>query len=168
VSDWTSRRESKREGAPDVLIGERPPLNARAGRHLDLTVVFTSASGTSAALGLAGRLARDLDARLLLVVPQVVPYRIPLNCPLVSLTHTKRLMLSLIAGSPARGLDVAVRICLCRDRKQCLSDFVMPNSVVLVGGRDSWWARKELRLVRLMRSHGHEVIFVNQEELGHA
>ena len=168
MSDWTIRRESKREGAPVVLTGERPPLNAGAGRRLDLTVVFTTRPGTAAALSLAGKLARDLDASLFLVVPQVVPYRIPLNCPLVSLSHIKRLMMSLIAASPARGLDVAIQICLCRDRKQCLSRFVTPNSVVLVGGRGSWWVRKERRLARLMRSQGHEVIFVDQEELGHA
>lgn len=164
MSDRVSRGSEARKSTQRVSTSGCAPFNSAAGQQLDLTVIFTTVRGTAAALNLAGSLAHDLDARVTLVVPQVVPYRIPLNCPPIDLGHTRRMMLSLIADSPARGLDVAIQICLCRDRKLCLNCFVTPNSVVLVGGRGSWWGRRERGLARFMRSRGHEVIFVDSRE----
>ena len=60
---------------PDVL----PP---ESGSHrLEISVVFTSPEFTAIALKRAATLAGNLDARITLVVPQVVPFPLPLASP---------------------------------------------------------------------------------------
>src|SRR5262245_40217603 len=52
-----------------------------ADNRLNISVVFTSVVSTLAALKEAGRLASSLGARITIVVPQVVPYPLPLESP---------------------------------------------------------------------------------------
>ena len=60
-----------------------------AERRLNISVIFTSVEATLAALKKAGALASSLGARITLVVPQVVPYPLPLESPPVFSTGTK-------------------------------------------------------------------------------
>src|SRR5579859_5329448 len=52
-----------------------------ADQQLNIAVVFTSVESTLAALKEAGNLANSLSARINLVVPQVVPFPLPLETP---------------------------------------------------------------------------------------
>jgi len=58
----------------------RPEPEASEPR-LNISVVFTSVESTLAAMKKAGALASSLGARIALLVPQVVPYPLPLDNP---------------------------------------------------------------------------------------
>jgi len=57
------------------------PTGVEADQQLNIAVVFTSVESTLAALKEAGNLANSLGARITLVVPQVVPFPLPLETP---------------------------------------------------------------------------------------
>jgi hypothetical protein len=48
---------------------------------------------------------------------------------------------------------------LCRDRVETLRKVLKPHSLVVIGGRRSWWPTPENRLARQLRRSGHEVVF---------
>jgi hypothetical protein len=70
----------------------RPYMPATEGQatNLNISVIFTSVSGTISALKKAGVLAESLGARITLVVPQVVPFPLPLTSPPVLLEFQEK------------------------------------------------------------------------------
>jgi hypothetical protein len=66
------------------------PAAGQANSKLNIAVIFTSIEPTLSALRKAGALASRLRACITLIVPQVVPYPIPLNRPSVSPNFTER------------------------------------------------------------------------------
>jgi hypothetical protein len=130
--------------------------------RLEVAIIFTTVPGTTAALEAAGKLAQGLNAKLRLLVPQVVPYQFPLTRPPVDLDHARRAALALLTGL-CLSEHMTIQICLCRSRQECWNRAVPAGSLVLVGGRRSWWAKSERRLAERIRSLGHEVIFVSQK-----
>src|SRR6266849_4711039 len=71
--------------------GHPAPAQRDESKHqLEVAVVFTSAAPTIAALKKAGALADRLSARINLVVPQTVPYPLPLDSPPVLLEFSER------------------------------------------------------------------------------
>jgi hypothetical protein len=139
-----------------------PPraLHARREEVLNVFVIFTSVNATLHALKEAGNLADQLNGRIMLVAPQVVPYPLPLTSPPVLLDWNER-RLRVIANQSA--VETIVRIYLCRDRWQALEHVLGPHSVVVVGGRKRWWPTREGRLARRLRRAGHEVILTKTE-----
>ena len=127
---------------------------------LQVTVVYTTPEGTLDALKAAGTLAKDLGARVGLVVTEVVPFRLPLDQPRVSVEFLKQRQDALVSEAHIEGEEVRVQICLCRDRKQTLRQVLPPRSLVVIGGRRNWWARRDLRLETFLSRLGHHVIFV--------
>jgi hypothetical protein len=163
MSRWTDfARESGQIRGGQYTSTNPPDL------RLEVTVIFTTVPGTTAALEAAGTLARGLNAKLRLLVPQVVPYQFPLTRPPVDLDHARQAALSLLPCLCLSEHDMTIQICLCRSRQECWNRAVPAGSLLLVGGRRSWWARSERRLAERIRSLGHEVIFVNQEGRSHA
>jgi len=137
------------------------PATEEAGSRLNISVVFTAIDSTLAALKQAGAMASSLGARITLVVPQVVPYPLPLNSPPVLLDFSER-RFRVIAG--ASRVETQVRIYLCRDRLETLATVLKPHSLVVIGGRKRWWwPRPEKRLANRLRRDGHEVIFSETE-----
>jgi hypothetical protein len=65
-------------------VPERPGTDQEESR-LNIVVFFMSVNATITALKRAGRLAESLGAQITLVVPQVVPYPLPLTSPPVLL-----------------------------------------------------------------------------------
>jgi len=57
------------------------PQTGEIDHRLEVVVVFTSLEGTIAALKSAGNLVHGLRAHITLVVPQIVPYALPLESP---------------------------------------------------------------------------------------
>jgi hypothetical protein len=145
--------------APVTGAPERP-IAEQADPKLNVSVVFTSAGATLAALKQAGDLARNLGGHITLIVPQVVPYPLPLISPPVLVDFNER-RLRVIAS----GCRVETRICvyLCRDPLETLQSVLKPHSVVVVGSRKRWWPTKEKRLAAKLRSAGHEVIVTERD-----
>lgn len=140
----------------------RPPRlePAETTSKLNVIVIFTSVDATLQALKEAGNLAHQLNGRIMLVAPQVVPYPLPLASPPVLLDWNER-RLRVIADESA--VETIVRIYLCRDRWQALEQALRPHSVVVVGGRKRWWPTRESRLARRLRRAGHQVILTETE-----
>ena len=140
----------------------RTPESApgRTESQLNISVVFTSVDQTLAALKTAGALANRLQARITLIVPEVVSYQLPLNCPPVQHAWNKRRFRVLAANS---SVETTVRFYLCRDRNQTLTRILKPHSLVVLGGAKHWWPTDESRLARRLRKAGHEVILAETE-----
>jgi hypothetical protein len=137
------------------------PAQPKPEEHrLNVAVVFTSTSATLAALKEAGALADSLSARITLVVPQVVPFPLPLESPPVLLDFSEQRFQQIAADSP---VETTVQIYLCRDRMETLRSVLPRRSVVVIGGRRRWWPSREQRLARQLQRAGHEVIFTETE-----
>lgn len=127
---------------------------------LDVTVVFTSPAATLEAVRKAGILARTLNARISLLVPQVVPYPAPLESPPVLLDFSEHWLREIAGQSP---VETAVHIYLCRDAASTLQSVLAPRSLVVIGGRKRWWPTREKKLASNLLRSGHEVIFTETE-----
>lgn len=134
----------------------KPPLAGSAPPRFNISVVFTSVEATLAALRKAATLAGRLRARITLLVPQIVPYPLPLTSPPVLLDFNER-RFRLLAEEAS--VETSVRLYLCRDARDMLRGALQPHSVVVLGGRKRWWPTSESRLARILRRAGHEVVF---------
>ena len=132
------------------------PIAEETDQQLNIAVVFTSVESTLAALKEAGNLANSLGARIKLVVPQVVPYPLPLETPPVLVEFNENRFRVMASESP---VETSVQIYLCRDRFETLTSVLKPGSIVVVGGRKRWWPTKDELLARQLRRAGYEVLF---------
>jgi len=148
---------------PSDAIPTRVPqrqVAADAESGLNVSVVFTSVEATMAALRTAGALANRLGGHITLLIPEVVPYHLPLNKPAIPQDWNERRFRVLAAESP---VQTAVRFYLCRDRDETLASILKPHSLVVIGGRKHWWPTAESRLAKRLRRIGHEVILTETE-----
>jgi hypothetical protein len=132
------------------------PIGVEADQQLNIAVVFTSVESTLAALKEAGNLADSLGARITLVVPQVVPFPLPLETPPVLVEFNENRFRVMASKSP---VETSVQIFLCRDRFETLAAVLKPGSIVVLGGRKRWWPTKDESLARQLRHAGYEVLF---------
>jgi hypothetical protein len=137
-----------------------PPPSEEAGSSLNVAVVFTSVDSTLVALRKAGVLADRLKGRITLLVPQLVPYHLPIESPPVLVDWNEKRFRVIASESP---VETTVQIFLCRDRLETLKLVLSPHSLVVIGGRKRWWPTDEQRLARALRHAGHEVIFTETE-----
>src|SRR5215831_1048907 len=128
----------------------RPEVEAPA--RLNISVIFTSVESTLSALKEAGTLANKLGAQITLIVPQVVPYHLPLESPPVLLDWNERRLKVMAEQSP---VEIKVNLYLCRDRLETLKTVLAPHSVVVLGGQKAWWPTQEKKLARQLRRAGH-------------
>jgi hypothetical protein len=140
--------------APVTGVPARP-FTEETGSKLDISVVFTSVDATLTALKEAGNLASSLGGRITLIVPQVVPYPLPLTSPPVLVDFNER-RLRVLAGHCR--VETRVAIYLCRDPLETLKSVLKPHSLVVVGSRKRWWPTAEKRLAAKLRRAGHEVM----------
>jgi hypothetical protein len=129
---------------PQYCSTATPCREGGAGGQVEVVVVHTAIPTTLVALKTAATLAKGLSARVRLLVPQVVPYALPLEHPPVPISFTER-----------RFRTVAEKAAVLR-----------PRSLIVVGARStSWWSRAwpsaETRLARRLRRLGHQVVFAN-------
>ena len=139
----------------------RPQID-ESDHRLNISVVFTSVESTLAALKEAGNLANSLGARITLLVPQVVPYALPLErSPVVPEFNHRRFRVIASEGP----VETSVQILLCRERARTLTSVLSPGSLVVMGGRKRhwWWPTRDQVLARELRRSGHEVIFKETE-----
>ena len=140
------------------------PQSSLAGEtesRLNVSVVYTSVAPTLAALKKAGELANQLGGHITLLVPQIVPYPLPLTSPPIILDWNERRFRVIASESP---VETMVRLYLCRDRLGTLVSALKPQSVVVIGGRTRWWwPTSEETLAKALRRAGHEVILTETE-----
>jgi hypothetical protein len=94
------------------------PFTEETDSKLNISVVFTSVDATLAALKEAGRLlgnplgnqANSLGGRITLVVPQIVPYPLPLTSPPVLVDFNER-RLRVIASDCRVETRVSIYLC---------------------------------------------------------
>src|SRR6516165_2354202 len=120
----------------------RPAVEAPESK-LNISVVFTSVPETLAALRTAGSLANRLAAQITLIVPQVVPFPLPLESPPVLLDWNERRLKVIAEESP---VETKVNLYLCRERFETLNTVLKPNSIVVIGGQGGWWPTQERKL----------------------
>jgi hypothetical protein len=137
------------------------PAIEEVDRKLNISVVFTSVKSTLAALKEAGSLASSLGARITLLVPQVVPYPLPLESPPVLVEFNEN-RFRVIASESL--VETNVNIYLCRDKLQTLTSVLSRGSIVVLGGRKRrWWPSRDEILARELRHAGYEVLFKETE-----
>ena len=125
-------------------------------QQLEVVVIFTNTAGTLAALHMADRLAKRLDARVRLLLPYEVPYTLPLTKPAVPVEFLEGQLQAVACKVP---LEISTHVFLCRDKRRTLRLILKPHSLVVIGGRKRWWPTEEQRLVRLLKKDGHHVVF---------
>ena len=107
-------------------------------------------------------LADNLGARIRIIVPQVVPFPLPLSEPTIKPEFTANRIHAMLSQDP---IDTAVdvQVCLCREKLNAPISILKAHSLVLIGGRPRFWPTEESRFARVLRRCGHEVMFVEPE-----
>jgi hypothetical protein len=143
--------------------GKRGFLEPDVDPSLPITVLYTTREGTLAALKASVVLARDLEVTLGLIITEVVPFRLPLDQPRVSVGFLKRCQEALVAEAGLEGAEIRVQICICRDRKETLGRLLPAPSLIVLGGRRRWWPTREQRLETFLARLGHQVVFIDSD-----
>jgi hypothetical protein len=144
---------------PATYAPERP-VRGESESRLNIFVLFTTVDATLPALRAAATMAGRLRARITLVVPEVVPFHLPLNRPPVVHDWNEKRFRVLAAESP---VETTVRFYLCRERDETLAAVLKPHSLVVIGGKKHWWPTAENRMANRLRKMGHEVVLTETE-----
>jgi len=124
--------------------------------------VFTSIDDTLTAVRVASNFAKPLGIPVTLVHFRSVPYPLAVDQPSgISPVETEGFLERL----RQEGLDVSVRVYLCRDKRQALSRAFKPHSLIVVAGPRRWWRTESDWWHRALELAGHFVVFV--DEVGH-
>src|ERR1700722_17889846 len=87
---------------------------AQQTTRFEVIVLFTDIPGTAVALSKANEWAGELDARILVLVPCVVPYPLPVEKPAVAWDFLRAQFEILTAR---QSVETRVAIGLCRNRE---------------------------------------------------
>ena len=125
-------------------------------------VMATTFKGTRAALDTAIPLALGSRARLMVAVPQIVPYPLPIDSPAEPAPFAAERYRKLLHQLHA---EAEVRVCLCRHHDDVILRMLPSHATVVVGGpAGTWHASREERLARRLTHLGHRVVFAPIEE----
>jgi hypothetical protein len=139
-----------------------PWLGGIDEERLEVNVIFTTYSGTLAALELASRLGANLGACPKVLMLYAVLYALPLEKPAVSIEFLEERVRAVTRVAPT---TTTAQIFLCRDSRRTVSRVLQPHSLIVMGGKKRWWPTTEQSLAMLLRKEGHEVIFVTPAQL---
>jgi hypothetical protein len=128
---------------------------------LEVDVIFTGLRSTIAAMQTASELARNLDARIRLVVMQHMPLSWSAECPPVSLNFFEE-RCRRIALQCAHACEVKIDVYVCWDKWQALRQALSPPSLIVIGGKRRLWRSQEQKLARRLESEGHRVVFADR------
>ncbi|MGJ5820838.1 hypothetical protein [Paludibaculum fermentans] len=131
-----------------------------APHSFEIVVLFTTVRETLSALQAAGRLAQGVATGIRLLVPQVVPYPLPLDEPPVSSSHLIREFQLVLEDSQ---METRIDVRRCRDQWQTIREALRPRTVLVIGGHRGWWPGRKFRLASRLRSAGHQVVFSDPE-----
>jgi predicted amidohydrolase len=145
-----------------AMLEPSPPAPPAPDPRLPVEVLFTSPALTEAALRRAIKVAESLQSRVVLTLPEVVPYPFPLKSR--SPRHEALLALCedlVRRAQPSAATPVTIHLCVCRDRNAAVAAALRSGSLVIIGCRRASWWPGEGRLVRQLRRLGHPVEVVN-------
>ena len=149
------QEQSKRYESQDP-VGSPKQTPCEHSHNLSLTVLFTTLSDTLSALRKATCLADQLGACVRSLVFHVVPFPSPIDEPRINSESRLR------SFCEQEKIEVRIDIRLCRDASACIHEALFPQSLILIGGRQSWWPlTAEKRLANKLRKAGHQVVFVS-------
>ena len=154
------RKQEQKDCWNGLWVSSQPIiLPAEENSHkFSMAVVFTTSAATLTALQYAAAWVAQLEARLRIIVPQVVPYPLPLDRPCVPPEFRVR---AVRAWCEQEAIGARIEIHLCRNACECLKQGLAPASLVLLGVRKTWWPfTSEARLVRALQQAGHQVLAV--------
>ena len=120
-------------------------------------VVATTVAGTRAALTAGVPLARGSRARLVVLVPQIVPYPLAVDGPADSTVFAERRYRDLVHELDG---EAEVKVCLCRTLQDVLHSIPLPSTVVVGGPSGVVLPSREERLAHQLTRLGHHTVFV--------
>jgi hypothetical protein len=126
-----------------------------------LYVIATRFEGTRPALETAIPLAKGSRARLVLLVPQIVPYPLPVDGPAEATAFVERRYSDLVDEMDGKA---AIRILLCRTLNDVLPTIPPAATIVVGGASGSLLPSRGERLTRRLTHLGHRVIFTPVNE----
>jgi hypothetical protein len=135
-------------GAPSTTA----PASGDSDR-LHIHVIFTNLDETRLALRRAERLAAGLEAEIVLILAQVVPFPLPLDEPPTSIDFAQTQVQWLIDGKTVEGC-----VFFCRDPLRLFSSVLPPKALLVIGTSRRWPFAKSQRLARALRREGHHVV----------
>jgi hypothetical protein len=123
---------------------------------VEIIIIHTELSATLKAIKVASKLANGLDASMHLIVPEIVPYPLPLDRPPVPVEFVHQ---HIRAALRTNGCEARIEILLCRDLEEGILIVLAPLSTVVFCAPTGWtrWSWNN-RLARHLRKRGHEVI----------
>jgi len=160
----------------DIIQLAQPTVETSVGRASDRSapivrtdgvyVVFTMIDETLAALRVAGPLAKALGVSLSLIHFRTVAY--PLS-PEDPLGRSPAEMDGFVQRLREEGVDVSVRVYVCRNERQAIPLGFKRHSLIVIAGRRSWWPTRAEQWRRRLEAAGHFVLFVDtsKEECRH-
>jgi hypothetical protein len=126
-----------------------------------VSVVYTTVDDTLQAARIGADLAQAMDAPLRLIHFRTVPPQVSVNHPGgLSPLETD----SFLEQLGREDITAGVRVYLCRDELQTIPWAFKPHSLVVIGGRRSWWPTRAERLRHALEAAGHFVVFVDRSE----
>jgi hypothetical protein len=131
----------------------------RGAPQLRVNVIATTEARTIAALRTAAGLATNLGAQITLIAVEIVPWQLPLHRPPVPVVFLERKLYGFVCEAGIVEEEVRIQLCFCHDQRDALRKVVRPHSLVVIGGQNRWWLRRERNLEKFLTSLGHQVIF---------
>ncbi len=125
----------------------------------DVSVLFTSADGTLAALRVAEDLARAGHGEVRLVDFRVVPLGAPIDAPPGRSRIETEGFLDRLA---AEGIDAHVNVYVCRDIREAIPIVFDRQSLIVIGARRRGWRTRAERWRRILEGFGHLVLLVDE------
>ena len=168
VQDYPRIESMQNVYSADIVIqpGQSVPWETATGTDsepLEVNVIFTEPQATAAALKATESFARGFGACIRLRAAIVVPFRLPLDQPPISVCFFERFLCDLVGQPQQDGFERTIHLYLCRDRGETLLRVLKPNSLVVIGGRKHWWPTPATRMAGALRAKGHRVVFVDVE-----
>jgi hypothetical protein len=155
----TQIREHRGPPAERFPWGQGPGLNV----HVVCTnLEDANLESIRAAHRAAGKLARDLGARVTMLVAQVVPYPLPLERPPIAIEFTEQTALRMVSEEE---VETAIEVRLCRDGEETIREALAPESVVVMSRGRRWWPIREWVLAWRLRRDGHHVIYADRSDI---
>ena len=95
---------------------------------------------------------------LTLIRIRAVPYLLPLEAPAgISPNETREFMTRV----RSEDIEVRMRVYLCRRVDPVIPMIFRSHSLIVIGGRRSWWGTPSKRLRTSLGAAGHFVVFVD-------
>jgi|SRR5581483_8394820 len=117
-------------------------------RTSEVIVIFTTPDATIVALRVAADLGRSWNAPIRLIAPMLL----------------SQLESQALRARIANEIDAPVSVIVCLAHR--VADLALAlfnrHSLIVIGGRQSWWPTRQERMRRALEAQGHRVLFVNE------